>query len=77
MIPRLSQHPEPQENLPENLRDHSLFIAFAPVDNPQIAIAIIVENSSIASIIARSLLDYYFIGSQTTAPIKSPDNVIH
>jgi penicillin-binding protein 2 len=52
----------------ENLRDNALLIAFAPVENPQIAIAIIVENSVISSgaeshgpavEIARKLLDYY------------------
>ncbi len=49
-----------QMKLPEKLRDHSLFIAFAPIDNPQIAIAIIVENNSIlAATIARQVLDSY------------------
>src|SRR3990167_1908901 len=33
-----------QQNLPEKLRDHTLFIAFAPVDKPKIALAIIAEN---------------------------------
>ena len=44
----------------EKLRDHSLFIAFAPYDNPKIAIGLIVENSpEPASKIARKVLDYY------------------
>lgn len=47
----------------ERLRDHALFIAFAPVDNPQIAVAVIIENGSsgsrIAAPIARSIMDQY------------------
>jgi len=63
---------DPQENLPENLRDHSLFIAFAPVNNPQIAIAVIVENSREAVSIARKILDYYLVGPPAPAPILTP-----
>ncbi|SRR5579883_115276 len=56
---------ENQDNWPERLRDHSVFIAFAPVENPQIALAIIVENSNQASVIARKIFDYYLVGPQT------------
>jgi len=52
------------DDLPEKFRDHALFIAFAPVDNPTIAIAVVVENgghgSSSAAPVARALLDQYF-----------------
>jgi penicillin-binding protein 2 len=52
------------EKLDERLRDHALFTGFAPVDNPQIAIAVIVENagsgSSKAAPLAREVLDVYF-----------------
>jgi penicillin-binding protein 2 len=51
----------------EHLRDHALFIAFAPVDDPQIAVAVIVENGghggSVAAPIARKLMDQYLIGN--------------
>src|SRR5690606_662647 len=51
------------DDIPEELRDHALFIAFAPLEDPRIALAIIVENggggSSTAAPIARMLLDYY------------------
>lgn len=57
--------PESQANLPEHLRDHSLFIAFAPVDNPQIAIAVVVENSNLASTIARKVMDGYLLKPET------------
>lgn len=51
-------------------RDNALFIAFAPVDKPTIALAVMVENGghggSTAAPIARKVLDYWFLG-QTTA----------
>lgn len=51
------------DEIPEELRDHALFIAFAPVDEPKIAVSIIVENggsgSSGAAPIARILFDHY------------------
>jgi penicillin-binding protein 2 len=50
----------------ERHRDHSLFIAFAPVDNPIIALAVIVENGGFgaraAAPISRTVLDYYLVG---------------
>ncbi|MDX1475479.1 MAG: penicillin-binding protein 2 [Reinekea sp.] len=56
---------EPLDDVPEHLKDHALFIAFAPVDDPQIALAVVVENggggSSVAAPIARQLLDEYLL----------------
>ena len=50
----------------ERLRDHALFIAFAPADNPKIALAVLVENGGFgaqsAAPIARQVLDYYLLG---------------
>ena len=55
------------EETPKHLRDHALFIAFAPVENPEIAVAIVVENggsgSGAAAPIARRILDYYLTGA--------------
>ena len=52
-----------EEAVAEEHRDHALFIAFAPVEAPIIALAIIVENagsgSSSAAPIARELFDHY------------------
>jgi penicillin-binding protein 2 len=52
-------------NIPDNLVDHALFVAFAPADNPRIVIAIVVENggsgSKVAAPIAKKIFDYYFI----------------
>ena len=50
----------------ERHRDHSLFIAFAPLDSPRIALAIIVENGGFgaraAAPLARTVLDYFMLG---------------
>lgn len=49
--------------IPEHLRDHSLFIAFAPVKKPKIAVAVVVENSPIAGNVARKVIDQYLLGN--------------
>ena len=53
-----------EENVSQKLRDHALFISYAPADEPQIAIAVIVENgghgSSVAAPIARKVMDVFF-----------------
>lgn len=50
----------------KRLRDHALFIAFAPADKPRIALAVLVENGghggSTAAPIARKVFDYYLLG---------------
>ena len=52
-----------QENLDERFQDHALFVAFAPLHNPQIAVAVIVENgnsgSRVAAPIAKRIMDQY------------------
>jgi len=52
----------------KELRDHSLYIAFAPVDKPTIALAVLVENggfgSQAAAPIARQVFDYYLLGRE-------------
>ncbi|HZW59577.1 MAG TPA: penicillin-binding protein 2, partial [Woeseiaceae bacterium] len=49
------------DEVAERLRDHALFIAFAPVDTPRIAVAVVVENGSsgsrVAAPIARRIMD--------------------
>ncbi|RJF97513.1 penicillin-binding protein 2 [Noviherbaspirillum saxi] len=67
----------------ERHRDHSLYTAFAPVDNPRIAIGIIVENggfgSAAAAPIVRKALDYYLLGKRPedkdkpAAPVEKVD----
>jgi penicillin-binding protein 2 len=50
----------------ERLRDHSLYVAFAPAEDPKIALAVIVENagfgSASAAPIARRVFDYWLLG---------------
>jgi len=50
----------------KELRDHALFIAFAPADQPRIALAVLVENGGFgaqsAAPIARMVFDYYLLG---------------
>ena len=52
-----------EDEIEERLRDHALFIAFAPLKNPRIAVAVIVENgrsgSGVAAPIARALMDQH------------------
>jgi penicillin-binding protein 2 len=53
------------EAIAEKLRDHALFIAFAPVDDPQIVVAVVVENggsgAAVAAPIARAIMDSYML----------------
>jgi penicillin-binding protein 2 len=52
-----------EEEISERLRDHALFISFAPFDDPRIAVAVVVENGSsgsrVAAPIAREIMDEY------------------
>ncbi len=52
-----------EDEIEFRLRDHALFVAFAPLENPRIAVALIVENGSsgsrVAAPIARAIMDEY------------------
>ena len=56
----------------ERLRDHAWYIAYAPVEAPRIAIAVLVENGGFgaqaAAPIARQVFDYFLTGKVTKAP---------
>ncbi len=56
----------------KELRDHALYVAFAPADKPKIALAVLVENGGFgaqaAAPIARQVLDYYLLGKRPKAP---------
>lgn len=57
-----------EEDIDEKLRDHALFIAFAPADKPKIAIAVVVENggggATAAAPVAKAVLDHYLLGNE-------------
>ncbi len=62
-----------------NAADHSIFIAFAPFDNPKIAISVVLENGSSgfsAGSIVRDMLDAYFFTQETTPLGDTPFTVL-
>jgi penicillin-binding protein 2 len=62
--------------LDERRRDHSWFIAFAPVEDPKIAVAVLVENggfgAAAAAPIARKVIDAYLLGPDAVTDSKKP-----
>ncbi len=64
-----------EEKVAERLRDHSLYIAFAPLEGPKIALAVLVENGGFgaraAAPIARTVLDYYLLGKLPREPRRA------
>ena len=59
--------------------DHSVFIAFAPFDDPEIAIAIVLEHgasSRSVQAVAKAMLDAYFFADQTTVDQSLPNTVL-
>ena len=68
-----------EENVAEKLRDHGLFIAFAPADDPKIAIAVIVENggggSKSAAPVAKVVMDHYLLSEDQLADIYHAGNI--
>lgn len=61
----------------EELRDHALFVAFAPADKPTIALAVLVENGGFgaqaAAPIARQVFDYYLLGKVPPGPAPADE----
>jgi penicillin-binding protein 2 len=55
-----------EADVAERLRDHALFVAFAPAEAPRLAIAVLVENgghgASVAAPMARAIFDAYLLG---------------
>ncbi len=60
------------ENIAKHLQDHALFTGFAPADNPEVTIAVIIENagsgSAHAAPLAKRMLDAYFANKDTDKP---------
>lgn len=58
---KIKQNEKYNENkISEHLRDHHLFIAFSPIEKPEIALAIVLENEVGHTAIARQVIDYYY-----------------
>lgn len=61
----------------KKFHDHALFVAFAPIENPQIALAVVVENggggSKTAAPIARKAMDYYLLPRLGLVKPEKPD----
>jgi penicillin-binding protein 2 len=61
-----------EKRVTERHRDHALFVAFAPLESPKIALAVVVENAGFgaaaAAPIARKVLDYYLLGKKPAQP---------
>jgi penicillin-binding protein 2 len=63
--------------LKQELRDHALYIAFAPAEQPRIALVVLVENGGFggqwAAPIARLVLDYYLLGKRPDGPAREDE----
>jgi len=56
-----------EETVARKLRDHGLFVGFAPYEAPKIAIAVVVDNGEHGSWmarIARKVMDHYLLGTE-------------
>ncbi len=69
-----------EKNVRERLRDHSWFVAYAPAENPRIALAVLVENGGFgaqsAAPIARQVIDYYLLNQPATAPAAEDEEAV-
>lgn len=63
-----------EEEVPLRFRDHAWFVAFAPVEAPEIVVAVLVEHGghggSAAAPIARRVLAKYFEGRKQELPVE-------
>ena len=72
-----------EKKVAQHFRDHSLYMGYAPAENPRIALAMVVENGGFgartAAPIARKLFDFYLLGKQpdnlhpAAPPVVEPD----
>ena len=67
----------PEENIPKKFRDHAWFVAFAPVESPKIAVAVLAEHmghgGSAAAPLAKELIETY-VKLTAPAPAVTPDD---
>jgi len=83
-VVRLKQYKHlKEEDIPYKYRDHALFIAFAPAENPEIVVAVVVEHGlhggSAAALVARAVLEKYFTSenrNQEVETVMLPEEVL-
>jgi penicillin-binding protein 2 len=70
-----------EEKRQADLKDHAWFVSFAPVDNPQIAVVVLVENGGfgglVAAPVAKAVYEAAFRQRQTfarPAPVEAPES---
>ncbi|MDT8441744.1 MAG: penicillin-binding protein 2 [Desulfuromonadales bacterium] len=77
-VVRLKDDDEPADSgeIPYRFRDHALFVAYAPADRPELAVAVIVEHggsgSAAAAPMARMMLENYFGRQAREAAVDAP-----
>ncbi|WP_084456945.1 penicillin-binding protein 2 [Desulfogranum mediterraneum] len=75
-VVRLKQYIHLKEkDIPYKYRDHALFICFAPAENPEIVVAVVIEHGlhggSAAAPVARAVLEKYFAGRFASAEVST------
>jgi len=78
-VVRLKDDTNPDREIPYRFRDHALFVAYAPAEKPEIAVAVVVEHGShggsTAGPVARVLFESYFgIENSAGKSIPVPEN---
>ena len=62
------------ENLPYKIRDHAWFVAFAPAEKPEIAVAVLVEHGghggAAAAPLAKKIIEKYFTLNGRSSPTE-------
>ncbi|MDY7025116.1 MAG: penicillin-binding protein 2 [Pseudomonadota bacterium] len=80
-VKSLPQPDEPysEDELTERHKDHALFIAFAPLDAPKIAVSVIIENgesgSGAAGPVAKKVIEAYLASQEKTSEAQKPTQV--
>jgi len=68
-----------ETKITKKMRDHALFIAYAPVEDPRIAVAVIVENGghggSVAAPVAKQVMDAWLLGRDRKTVIQASNTV--
>ncbi len=67
-VVRLTERVENEEKIPKQFRDHAWFVGYAPSDNPEIAVAVIVEHGghggATAAPLVLGIIEEYFLKTE-------------